>query len=133
MTQIDILTNALTKMYESSDKVKRIEYWKSDFGITDSNEVRAVLEKLKSDGFALDTDGDRISYQISIDGRLFKEYGGYRQRKEDDDLKREEIRLKNRQDRLNQKLLVIGAFGAAIGALGLVIWEIWKYFHLKEK
>ena len=95
----------------------------------DFDKLRAILEKLHKDGYAIKPSENL--YQISFEGKLFYEEGGYNQLDIDKKINRESIRLKNEKERINQILLVRGAIGAAIGAIGLVIWEMIKYIFLE--
>jgi DNA-binding Lrp family transcriptional regulator len=73
-----------------------------------------------------------FKYGITFDGKLFIEQGGYHQQELDRKANALGLELENSQNQLNQILLVIGAMGAALGAIALVIWEIYKYFHLEH-
>ncbi|HMH23098.1 MAG TPA: hypothetical protein VK563_15040 [Puia sp.] len=107
------------------------------------SEIKLILDKLEKDRFAThdyNDDADRNIrkkptpiYKISFEGKYFIiEKGGYLKRHQDQNLRRRKIEIENSQNQLNQILLVIGAFGAAVGAIGLVVWEVYKYSHLEN-
>lgn len=98
MDYIKLLTDCLTEMYNSQDRYKPIEYWKPMFKVTDTNDVEAILEKFVADRYAIKNGRE---YQISVDGRLFVEYGGYLQRKVDQDLDRDYKERVNQEGRNN--------------------------------
>lgn len=87
MDYIELLTHYLTLMANNDDKNLRTEHWKPIFKMNNTNDVTEVLEKFLKDGYVINKESNW--YQISVDGRLFVEYGAYRQRKVDDDLDRQ--------------------------------------------
>jgi hypothetical protein len=105
-----------------------------------ADKMLQIIRKLVRDGYV---DFEKVSivppffseqrYAISFDGEFFiLEEGGYRQQQKNEIEDRRKIELENSKNQLNQTLLVIGAIGAAVGTVALVIWEIYKYFCLER-
>jgi|SRR5579872_226527 len=111
---------------------------------TEVSELEMILKKLMKDGYVdrMETLAREIvpkgqellhyHYYKTFEGHLFTESGGYRQQELDRKANALRIRLENSQNQLNQRLLVIGAIGAAVGAIALVGWEMYKYFCLEH-
>lgn len=104
----------------------------------ENQEAMLILKKITKDGYAeLISEKGEISGKpiiatcvISFEGKVFIEQGGYVKKEANDNLYSEQVRIENRRNQLNQKLLVCGAIGAALGAIGLVAWEMYKTFSL---
>ena len=78
-----------------------------------------LLNKLEEDGFIeTKTFGN---YVITVNGLLFINKKGYIQELSDLNIERKRIKR-------NDCLLTAGSIGAAFGAIGLLIWEIYKCF-----
>ncbi len=131
MITAELLTVFLKKMNNSNDKVKQLHHWLGDFELKNTDEVREILEHFVSDGYVIKHQ-DNTNYQISVSGRLFCEYGGYIQKKIDDELKMEAIKSDLITRKRNDRLLVIAGFLAGLGAVSLVLWEMYKTFCLKK-
>jgi hypothetical protein len=88
MDYIELLTKCLAEMFNSSDKNLNTTAWMNKFGLTNTDEAREILKKFSKDGYVIEESSSN-SWQISIDGRLFVQYGGYHQRMADQDLDRD--------------------------------------------
>jgi hypothetical protein len=141
---IDDLDSLLNFLYNKKYKYVLFEdVIKEHFGgDRENNDVEGLIVKLDKDGL-LDTEWhkdpgrkfgltEQGAYKLSYDGILFKENGGYQAKDKRDKLEMENIRTDLRIRKRNDRLLMLGAIGAAIGALGLVGWEIFKYFCLEQ-
>ena len=73
---------------------------------------------------------ERAICKINLDGILFKESGGYRQRQSDINNERTKIVNQNFKNNIVNTLLVIGSILAGIGTIALVTWEIYKHYYL---
>jgi len=141
LTPIQELDNVLLALADNSD-----HFYKSFADISQQvkdrslSDTHLILNKLIRDGYAEKKIGHETSenptermYCITFDGELFIAEKGYRQREMDRILARESSLTKNRQDRINQTLLTFGSLAAAIGAISLTLWELYKYYHLHLK
>jgi hypothetical protein len=108
---------------------------------TEVSEFIMVMQKLLKDGrIGCEQDVSELftsqwrnlHFYKTFEGSLFIESGGYHQQELDRKANTLRIQLENSRNRLNQILLVIGAIGAAVGAVALVAWEIYKYFCLEH-
>ncbi len=61
---------------------------------------------------------------ISLDGRILKEAGGYLKKQELEDLAADAIKTDLILRKKNDRRLVCGTYLVAVGAIGLVIWEM---------
>ncbi len=105
------------------------------------SDFELALEKLEEDKYVKKVTGykreeDNIfedkeypAYAINFNGQYFlRTENGYVGRQRALEAKISSNAHAYSQDRLNQKLLVIGAFCAAVGAIGLVVWEMGVHF-----
>ncbi|MES2327972.1 MAG: hypothetical protein V4539_00125 [Bacteroidota bacterium] len=137
MDYIDLLTKCLLIMHENGDKNIDTSTLRNKFGFSNNDEAIEVLEKFAKDGYVIKY-GSSDRWQISIDGRLFVEYGGYRQHKADQDLNREYQLGENKRafesnayhtkqgDKLN-RLTSWVAFGTTVAAVYYFL-EVVKLF-----
>ena len=114
----------------------------------DEGEIDDCLKKLHKDGYLYFMDNKKdnqkpdvagetyhrgYNYLITFDGKLFlKNVGGYRKQKEIDDLKIEETKNDLETRRRNDRRLVVGTFLVAVGAIGLIAWEVYKTFLVEH-
>jgi hypothetical protein len=139
------LDTVLKYLYDKKDEARAIDYdiIRSDkdlLKITDNqSELERMILKLRDDKYIQmypdyprfadgkqDMRNGLLTYcSITFDGRLFYESGGYTQ---------EEInvvKIENRKDR-RENLLVWGTWAVAVGAIALVVWEMYKTFCLDK-
>ncbi|MDP4285520.1 MAG: hypothetical protein Q8891_13930 [Bacteroidota bacterium] len=91
-----------------------------------------VRDFMIDEGYIKESDAPNF-YKLTKLGREIKSVGNISKYKRQKEILINQIELDNRQARLNQKLLVYGAIGAAVGAIGLVIWEVFLFFYCKKQ
>jgi hypothetical protein len=101
-----------------------------------SNQLSQIIDKLEDDGYIyydkdvfkkdveLRGDDAMKNYMITFEGELFNLDGGYVTHAEKE-------KLRKRIQNLKDYLLIVGSCGAAIGTIGLLVWEIYKTFFLE--
>jgi hypothetical protein len=87
-----------------------------------------IFDKLVRDTYLKEI-GDR-HYSITFEGKLFNEQGGYGQRIKTDTLNAKNLEIDVATRKRNEKLIVVGTWAVAFGAVALVIWEIYKHYCL---
>jgi hypothetical protein len=115
-----------------------------EFPIGDFNRI---LYKLVNDGYLDKEVTDNIPYFlkdiqqppstseiffISFDGKLFNESGGYQEKIRLEKIEVEQIKSDLALRKRNDRRLVRGTYGVAFGAVALVVWDLIKFFCLKE-
>jgi hypothetical protein len=74
---------------------------------------------------------DPNQIKITFDGIIFRRAGGY-VKAQQRILRQEAIRIAKENNALKREfLIIIGTLGATIGTIGLLIWEIFKFYHTK--
>lgn len=68
-------------------------------------------------------------FQILMKGLFFIQQGGYEQEKKKEDLKIQAIKDEMALRKRNDRRLISGTYLVAVGAIGLVIWEVGVHFH----
>jgi len=105
------------------------------------NYVEAILEKLQLNGYVKRQPS--MAWTITIDGEVFLSQGGYGAKSLTDAANAEEQRLEiarlrnlDEQSEINQTRLndltfwlAVGSIAATIVALGLLVWQVWIYYH----
>lgn len=104
---------------------------------------REIIDILRTDGYA-DLAHPQTEYGdnknkwyenstiITARGLLFLKQGGYQQKTIDDTAQRRKMERNEERLVLWTRNLFWGTVAVAVGAVGLVIWEIWHYFHSCE-
>jgi len=78
-------------------------------------------------------DNINAHYLISCKGKLFlEETEGFVKQKANEDLKKQEIIDEMALRKKNERRLVGGTYLVAVGAIGLIIWEILKTFFFEH-
>ena len=136
LTPIQKLDNILNLIVDSQDSLSGEKIMRLLNLEWNKQELEEILEQIEEDGFIKNTIKSPLfelsQYRSTFKGRLFRVSIGYPQQESDRKENDLRIRLENSRNRLNQILLVIGAIGAALGAIGLIAWEMYKYFCLEK-
>lgn len=141
IAQLDHVLKVLSADRGNSSLVDILKLVNKKSQTLEGDDLVRILNKLVKDGYiefedftqkyAYQEDMVERRFYISFEGKYFIDnQGGYKQKQADDDAMRRKIEIENKRNEFNQKLLVIGTFGTAIGAVGLIAWEIVKVFLL---
>ena len=96
-------------------------------GIIAEPEFMKILDKLVKDGYLDKSIGHEKAYEytLTFDGMVFNQAGGYK--------RESEINAKTESQKdFRELMLLYGTWAVAIGALALVVWEIYKTFVLEK-
>lgn len=85
------------------------------------------LERLftKKEGVAQE---NRPNYHASYEGIIFNLEGGYSQKAMDKARERERLETSEKKTVRRENMLMVGAWLAGIGTLGLLIWQFFQFF-----
>jgi len=122
-TSIKQLDEVLSYIYEKNSELDINNEYKN-FSTIDKVQLVAIIEHFFNDGLLIDRGNNRAKFSINYKGMMFKEAGGYAQKKIID------ARIETKTNR-NECLLIVGTWLAGIGALSLTAWEIYKTFVLR--
>ena len=144
--QLDIILKFLSSdrgYAELSYILQRLEKDKNFAVKFDGDDTIRILDKLYKDGYVdredIPTGRNDIRthqpelirrYWISFEGKVFVETGGYEQKIKRDAIMIDSAEKFAKASRKNEHRLVIGTWAVAIGAIALVLWEMYKTFYL---
>ena len=110
------------------------------FGLEDR---KILIRKLQKDGYVdvirekhvvkdnVYNDSDLL--QRNYEGDLFiEQVGGYIKQKESNDIKQQEIIADLALRKKNDRRLILGTYLVAVGAIGLIFWEMIKTFCIEH-
>jgi len=136
LTYLDNIDNRL--IYVSIDHIYKDSKTTLDFKTVDM-----IVEKLRNDRYVSEKTESALGiepayqvYRITFHGKLFLSRGGYKQQIIDEREAADSLAAQNRRTERNEERLVLwtrnlfwGTVAVAIGAIGLIVWEIWQYFY----
>ena len=94
-----------------------------------SADLNLLLEKLVKDGHLAMLNNNAAIYTLTYKGAFFE---GYVKQKELNDLNIKSLETDVEIRKMNEIRIVRGTWGLVIATLGLILWEMIKYFHYEH-
>lgn len=98
------------------------------------SEINRMFEQLEKDGMMMTTQSGEPIQALTLKGMdwISPEMGGYTQERVDKISERNRLVLFDRRMEKSTCVLAWGTVGVAIGAIALVMWEIYKTFCIEH-
>lgn len=132
--KLNFVLNYIQHQRKYEDFVREISEWEDLKGQFTSGEIDLIMDKLRDDGYIDFVAGQKISKDTraseglemrkNYNGVIFRQNGGYVQKAINDAL------IENQKD-FRERMLLYGTWAVAVGAIGLIIWEMIKTFCIE--